>query len=255
MSPDDGKQDIQQLRIREADHRIKNTLQIIASLLTIQMGRLDSKRARDALNTAAQRIRVAASLHDLLTSVSGRVVALDTYLRQVIGSFDLTARGIDVECAADHVEVDPSRALLLALFVSEAITNSVKHAFSDGRPGRISVELHVCRASLRLRVSDDGVGCDEEHSPESSGSKILQAIVSQLGARVSISTKPGAGYAIDLRVPKNHILPDDNPEDLRQQVRKLIEAVSRTGDRHEKKALASRAFALAQKAEAIERKK
>ena len=178
--------DEQTLR-REVDHRVKNSLASISSLLAMKARRESNDAARSALEDASNRIRslssLHAELHDLdgsehinLKSLFGRIEA---DLRQLIpGGIDLT---IDVE---DGV-ASPQMANAFVLIVNEFVSNSVKHAFGAG-PGSIAISIEGRRRGWAISCRDDGSAtaqdADRAAAASGLGTRVIQSLASSMGA-------------------------------------------------------------------------
>jgi PAS domain S-box-containing protein len=172
-----------ELLLREIHHRVKNNLQIVSSLLSLQQATLHDPAAIAAVAESAVRMRAMALLHQMLyqSDTVGRV-QMDEYLRALA----LYVRGshageeIQLAFALEGVTLDLDRAIPCGLIVTELLTNALKHAF-QGRGGRVTLGLRTAAdGACILHVSDDGVGGgDIEHST-SLGLRLVRALARQL---------------------------------------------------------------------------
>lgn len=147
--------------VRETQHRVKNSLQLVASMLSAQ-----ARQSRDAsvaadLHEAVSRIAAVAHLHENLQSAEGQMVRLDDYLRDICTDLALTAgttqgRG-GVHLRADAVELAGPDAVAVGLIANELVTNALRHAYPDGS-GPVEVTLARIGGRLVLTVADKGVG-------------------------------------------------------------------------------------------------
>lgn len=148
----------------EMNHRIRNQLQIMASLLSYQ-ARNTRLPAEAALLAAADRVMTMARLHQALeTSDRTATVQLSAFLGELCRNLQLSMAGhrqIAVRCQVDVPSVSHKIASMLGLLISELITNAFKHAFSDRDAGDILVSLSESGGDWVLRVSDDGIGMPE----------------------------------------------------------------------------------------------
>jgi two-component sensor histidine kinase/uncharacterized protein YjbJ (UPF0337 family) len=183
--------------LREMQHRVGNSLQIIASILALDARKVRSVEARLHLENAHRRIlAVAAVQQQLQTSRESGDVELAAYLRQLCDNLtasvvgDTTRIAIDVQ--ADAVTVSSTVAMNLGLIVTELVINAIKHAFvADMAVGRIVVTDRVEGYGWTLTVSDNGVGKrngDQHPAPAGLGTSIVAALVRQLDARLETST-------------------------------------------------------------------
>jgi two-component system, sensor histidine kinase PdtaS len=171
--------------LSELQHRVKNNLQIILSMVAIQKRRLPQGEAQRALDHIANRINAISIAHDQLDPRQGlRVVALATYLRALCAAIEQQLEGIAIDVESDEIDLLVDRAVPLGLIVNEAIINSAKHAFGE-EGGQIVVRLAsgIGRGEARLAVSDNGRGIDPTR-PEGTGTKLIRSLAAQLGGTV-----------------------------------------------------------------------
>lgn len=171
----------------EIDHRVKNSLQLVSSLLALQGARSRSEEVREALAAARSRVMAISSIHAALNQSSDASrVRLSTYAERLIDELKVSApAGVEIELDADEFELLTSQASSLAILVNEFVTNSLKYAFPDGREGRVSLAIHLDGDRVRARFSDDGVGqavTAGRPASEGLGTRIMLAVAQQLGA-------------------------------------------------------------------------
>jgi two-component sensor histidine kinase len=172
--------------LREMQHRVKNSFQLILASIAIQKRRHPTEDVLRALDHVASRINAISLAHDQLAPrEEGQIVKLSDYLRALCLSIKQQAEGIDIDVQADELELSIDRAVPLGLILNEAATNSLKHAFGRDAGGRISVKLvaGVGYGEGRLTVSDNGRGITEPN-PTGSGLKLIAALARQIGGRV-----------------------------------------------------------------------
>lgn len=203
---------VKEVLLQEVNHRVKNSLQLVTSLLMLQAGQARDPQLRQALMEARGRLSVVASLHQRLYSTSQHDrVDFGDYLRDLA---EETLRSLDpsgrVTLAAEveaGVVVPLQQAVPLALAVSEIITNAVKYAFRDRAGGRVEVTLRQGPEGARIEVADDGVGLPEGFDPARSGGlgmKIVTALVRQVRGELELAgDAPGARFVI--RLPARHL--------------------------------------------------
>lgn len=185
----------------EFHHRLKNTIQLSASLLGLQEKRTKVEALRNQFSAARRRLLAMASFHDLICSENSGNIPMDSYLSQLCAVFDCAERGISLELSAEDIYLDADRAPLLALLISELVANAVKHAFIDGRPGSIKICLRKCDGdALRLIVEDDGIGHKSSNST-GLGSVIIAAMISQLKGSMHVVQNQRNGYAVEVYIP------------------------------------------------------
>jgi two-component sensor histidine kinase len=194
--------------LRELYHRVKNNLQVITSLLSLQLRSLPQGDARLALQESADRVRAMALVHEkLYQSKNLASIALDDYIadlcRQLGNAAGAPERGILLEASAEPVEVGLQIAVPLGLVLNELLANSLRHGFPDGRGGSIRVRLaHGANDELQLTVADDGIGLPPGLNPTSCrtlGLKLIHALASQLDGSFSLENRDGTVARLTFR--------------------------------------------------------
>ena len=200
------------LLMAEIHHRVKNNLQIIASLLSMQAARLEEPRANLELGIARDRVQALATLHrHLYLDHSYRSIAmrpfLDELCRQLGDAMDVRSdEGIAVTVDADPMEIASDSAISLALLVTEAVSNALRHGFPDGRRGRIAVSLKREDDVAMLRISDDGVGMAGAGERGSGlGMQLIHGFAQHLGGEAVVTHVHGT--EITLRIPLDLVTP------------------------------------------------
>ncbi|HEV7368174.1 sensor histidine kinase [Arenibaculum sp.] len=175
--------------LMELQHRVKNNLQVITSLVRIRTRRAQSQEARDELHALGERIEALRLVHDKL-HVTGTVdwIDLGGYVGELVSAlFSFNGERVaDVRLEVETVPLDvaPEKAIPLGLIVTEFITNSIKHAF-DGGPGLIRVEIVPDGRKASLVLHDNGKGTPE-NGPASvgSGMQLIDGLARQIGAEL-----------------------------------------------------------------------
>jgi two-component sensor histidine kinase len=183
-----------QKRLADVDHRIKNDLQLITSVLALQARRLPEGLAREAVRGALDRLNaVAAVQRHLKPSTDPTRCELSALVRDLVNEAIISGRREDVEVQLDLSPVNaPARqAAPVALIAGELVRNALKHGFPD-RPGRLSVGLAVEGGEVRLSVRDDGLGLTGGMPPSGFGATLIGLLVQQLrGAYEVTDARPG----------------------------------------------------------------
>lgn len=202
------RQEVKQreLIVREADHRIRNSLQLVASLLTLQRSRLKYPQAVSALDEAIARVLAIAETHRALhQSPDLRTIALGRMLSSMCEHVGQLSATVAIGCSSEAgIELDAERAIPLGLIVNELLTNAFRHAFPDGRSGMIRVRAAAVGDFIEITVSDDGIGMAQPDPGNGSGlgSTIIKALAGQAKAEFTVSTAPGKGTLATLRLSK-----------------------------------------------------
>lgn len=190
----------QELLSKEIDHRVKNSLAAVASMVRLQINRSGDPALRAGLESVQQRIRTISLRHEELYRSSGDdEVDLARYLGTLEAMLQEGAPAdVRVDMEADAVIVKPAVASAVGAITSEFVMNAIKHAFPDGRSGRVTVSFRQAGPRLELVCRDDGVGAGEIRPSKSGlGIRLIQAYAAQLGGEaVFSSARPG----IELRV-------------------------------------------------------
>ncbi len=178
--------------LHEIDHRVKNNLQLIASLILLQTRRTADPAAQAALKTVLDRVTAVATVHRRLFQGDPLRFDVADFVRDLAGDLAAAAGRDDLEIALDldHVSIPAAAAAPLALVVNELMNNALKHAFPPGRGGRIAVSLHAGDGRARLTISDDGDGLQAR--PPAFGLTIVKLLCQQLHAEYEIAeSQPG----------------------------------------------------------------
>jgi two-component sensor histidine kinase len=201
--------------VREADHRIKNSLQAVISLLDCQANRTKAAAARDALHVAAARVAAIAEIHAALHAAPRQYgveskLDLATYLGGLCTALR-GAFGVDGEYRVLHVKVEPltispAAAQSLGLAVTELVTNALRHAFHPAKPGTVRVTgQYRGDGWYQLCVEDDGKGLprdfDLRHRPFGLGLRMVNMLSDQLRARLNVTGRAGACFVLTVPVP------------------------------------------------------
>jgi two-component sensor histidine kinase len=193
--------------IKEMHHRIKNNLQIIISLLNIQLSNTKNEGTVAALQEIRARINALALVHRSLYEAEDlRLVQLKPFFTDLLDQLALASGAgrfhIDLDAAIDSVELKPDEAVPLALFVTEAVINAFAHAFAGRDGGRIRVGIARRDGLLRLDVEDDGIGLEAgESSRPGVGSALMSAFARQLSAKTDLGKSELGGARVSLEFP------------------------------------------------------
>lgn len=198
--------DEREVLLKEVHHRVRNNLQVITSFLSLQARETDSKMARLALREAQARIRALGVIHGQLyaqdnlgeVDLGQLVPALCTQLMTVYGVAPERVRFVTV---LPRWLIDLERAVPMALLLTEALTNALKHAFPDGRTGTVRVELDERAPRRVLRIADDGVGLPADRTAAwrgSLGMRLMRALAEQIGGELEIRSASGVEVLVTL---------------------------------------------------------
>ncbi|WKA29024.1 sensor histidine kinase [Bradyrhizobium roseum] len=186
-----------EMLMREGDHRLMNSLQLVQSLLALQSRNASSDETKLQLDLASNRVLAIATIHKQL-HLTGTSEEIDsqTFLQRLCESLKHTA---PVQIAAINVNAAPITMLSatasgLGLLVAELVTNSFKYAYDVGQRGTVTIDLERTPAGWRLEVSDEGRGLPAGFDIDQSqgfGMKVIKAFVQRLNATIEVKSRPG----------------------------------------------------------------
>ena len=191
--------------LAEVHHRVKNNLQTISSLLSLQAEAAGSPSVHDALRQAQDRVRAIAEIHELLYQTpNGAHVEVRTLLERVARTLHELhgdhRSGIRLMVQIDDVKIDLHYAVPLAIIVNELVLNSLKHAFPKFRQGTVHLKFAQEPALFRLVVEDDGVGNSEPAVGSSGlGLQLVELLVEQLGGEIFMESSNGRRTVVTFR--------------------------------------------------------
>lgn len=195
--------------LQEVHHRVKNNLQVIMSLINMQIRSLDTKTAHDALSECQSRIQAIALIHEKLyqsknfgsVPFAEYVATLLDNLRAVVGKDN----EVTFDLAIGDFQLPLDKAIPCALMLNELLVNALKHAFPD-RPGRVRVEMQADETDASFSVSDDGVGFVpgfDIWQSNTLGLQLVCTLAEQLGAEITLGSSVGA--TVSMRFPLRRI--------------------------------------------------
>jgi two-component sensor histidine kinase len=189
--------------LQEVQHRVANSLQIIASLLMQSARRVQSEEARGHLHDAHHRVMsIAAVQRHLAASDLGDVV-LRPYFIQLCESLGASMiydpRRLSIAVTVDDSVVDANVSVSLGLIITELVINALKHAFPELRPGKIMINYHSDGTNWTLSINDNGIGMPTgaEKAKPGLGTGIVEALSKQLQAVIHVvDAKPGTAVTV-----------------------------------------------------------
>lgn len=192
--------------LRELHHRVKNNLQIISSLLFLEMEAHPSPRQAEILERVENRIHSMAMVHQLLyrlddlSNVSGRDY-LSQLMEGIFLMYGVGERVITYQVDVEEVAFDANLAIDIGLIVNELVSNALKHAFPGRKTGKIQVSLAKTGEKLELRVEDDGVGDPEtfkEKRVHSLGLLLIESLIEKRHGNISFepNVEKGGGTKV-----------------------------------------------------------
>lgn len=185
----------------EIDHRVKNNLQMIASLVVMQARTISDPQARSSMKAMLARVEALSMAHRRLYQTKDTTsFDLADFIRDLVGDL-VSAFGdgqLDLHLDLEHQNMAADKAAPLALIVNELVTNALKHAFAGREGGKLGIRVYKPNGKLRIEVTDDGKGM--ERSPESTsfGLRLVSSLARQLQAEIDwLDNAPGTKVRIE----------------------------------------------------------
>jgi PAS domain S-box-containing protein len=198
-----------ELMLREINHRVKNNLQVITSMLRLQAGRSASVEVREAFEDACGRVSTITELHTpLFEGVQISTLDFGSYLQDLCGRLDASVAGshpADVRIAVETepAPIDLDRAVPLGLIVNELVTNAIKHGFAADRGGVVEVRFQRRGDKYRLSVRDDGPGLIADGQAvlrEGLGMQLINGFVRRIQGTLTIHGEQGFEAVVEFPV-------------------------------------------------------
>jgi PAS domain S-box-containing protein len=196
----------QQTLLRETHHRVKNNLQILSSLLSLQSQQISGDTARATLQDCQNRVHVIVLLHEkLFQNESTNRLNFSEYVSElteiVMSSYDRKLVGLKLEI--EPVSIDQDKIIPCGLIINELLSNSLKYAFPNQDAGEISVRFHPENEHFVLEISDHGVGLRKDiqiYDSKTLGLRLVSALAKQLGGELIVDRN--GGTKISVRFPR-----------------------------------------------------
>jgi two-component sensor histidine kinase len=196
----------QDVLMQEIHHRVKNNMQIVASLLNLQAARIRQPEAKAEFQSARDRVRALATLHrHLYTHGEMHTINMRSFLNELCAQLfqalgETIGQRIRLEIEAPELRINSDQAVPLALIVTEIVSNSIKYAFPASRNGTIRVELTESAGRARLVIEDDGIGLagPDDAADGGIGLQLVRGFCRQIGAALTMVTQSGMSYVIDI---------------------------------------------------------
>jgi PAS domain S-box-containing protein len=190
--------------LQELQHRVKNNLSIISSLLNLELPRLSDVKARQVFVDADNRIRAMTKMYEqLYRSDTLADIELHSYISDLttglVANYAIDRERIHVNLNVEVIKIDLKRAVPLGLILNEFISNAMKYAFPDDRKGEIRIDLEKEANIVTLVVSDDGVGMPKEFKAggtQTLGLVLVDLLVKQLNGTMAIDGKKGTSLVV-----------------------------------------------------------
>jgi len=202
-----GSYDEKVILLKEIHHRVKNNLQIIASLLNLQSRYIKDEPTIAAIRESQNRIRAMALVHEKLYRADDIAhISLNDYI-QFLGTglfqfYDARTRGIQLMLEIHDVDVDINSAIPLGLIINELISNSLKYAFPEGKHGEIAIRVQKDGSTLTILFTDNGIGIPGDldwQNTQSLGLRLVNTLVDQMNGTIVLDRSAGTRFTMILR--------------------------------------------------------
>ncbi|HEX7628289.1 MAG TPA: histidine kinase dimerization/phosphoacceptor domain -containing protein [Candidatus Methanoperedens sp.] len=201
-----------EILLKEIHHRVKNNLQIVSSLITLQSDYIKDKAGQRAFLDSKNRIDTMALIHEKLY-MSPDISRIDfaDYVNEFMGnlfiSYGVNVNMVKLKMDIENVSFDINTAIPVGLMVNELISNVLKHAFPEGKKGEIKIGLHPEQGGkFTLIVSDNGIGFPQDmdfKKTESLGMRLVNSLTNQLRGTIELDRTQGTSFKITFQEAKS----------------------------------------------------
>lgn len=200
--------DEKEVLIKEIHHRVKNNLQIISSLLSLQAGKINDRESLEIYRETEDRVRSMALIHAKLYESEDLASInfldyLDSLTESLFNSYVHGGRIPELTVKSEEINIDIDLAIPLGLIITELLSNSLKHAFTEDNTGKITIEIVAdpTECCTHFIVGDNGAGIPKSvnfQNASSLGLRLVKSLVNQIGANISIDRKTGTTFTISV---------------------------------------------------------
>jgi len=197
-----------ELLLKEIHHRVKNNLQTISSLLSLQSSHIENREVLSAVANSRSRVQSMALIHQKLYQGENlAAVEMKDYLQtlgeSLVDSYGIDSEKVVIEYPMEKVEMDVDDAIPIGLIANELITNAFKYAFPDNRDGKVKVSLvKHDEKNYSFKINDNGIGQEEGIKAKKSGfgSQLVELLVQQIGGKLNIKRQNGFNAEINFSI-------------------------------------------------------
>lgn len=194
--------------LKEIHHRVKNNLEIVSSLLSLQSAQINDPHVLNAMAESQHRVQSMGMIHQkLYMGKNLAAIEMKDYFKN-LSEYIVDAYGmekqISIAIAMDACEIDVDMAIPIGLIVNELLTNALKYAFPDKRKGSVQISLQKSNGKLQLDVIDDGVGImiKNEVPDTGFGTQLIELLTKQLDGKIIVNTHQGTSVSIQFESKK-----------------------------------------------------
>ena len=191
-----------EILIREVHHRVKNNMQVIAAILSLQADEINDERLSAVLNQCMSRVQSMSKVHEMMYRTSDlEHLDMSEYIHEMITTlrdlYPLKEKGISFKENCKDVFLNLNQAIPVGIIVNELISNAMKHAFPDGKKGVIEVNLTKRDNEIIMRVSNNGEPLPPDFNlniPTSLGLEIVNLLSEQLSGKITAKSTDKETY-------------------------------------------------------------
>jgi len=200
-----------ELLIREIHHRVKNNLQIISSLLNLQIPYIKDENSIEFFKESQNRIKSISMIHEKLYQTNNlQEIDFDSYISNILvnlfQTYGVDQDKISYEIKCDDIGLNIETSVPCGLIITELITNSIKHAFPskplDDSKNKISVEMYPDGEKIKLIIKDNGIGFPQDldfKNTESLGLELVNLLINQLDGTINLKREEGTEFSIEFK--------------------------------------------------------
>ena len=194
--------------LKEIHHRVKNNLEIVSSLISLQSAELNDEKILTAMQNSQHRIQSMSMIHQkLYQEKSLSSIEMKSYFfdlsNYIVSIFDAQDR-VEVRMDMDEIELEVDTAIPIGLIVNELLTNSMKYAFPNKASGVVTIKLKKANSQLFLNVSDNGIGSHVTKQPIETGfgTKLVKLLTRQLDGKMKLVVENGTTVSFEFQYKK-----------------------------------------------------
>ena len=197
--------------LNEIHHRVKNNLQVISSLLSLQSSYLQDEKAKEALEESGERVKTMASVHThLYESQDLTRVDCGSFIQELVGnisqSYGRAESPVEINVDAGEISLGIDNSIPCGLILNELVSNALKHAFPEGKEGEINIRMRSEDNRMALTVQDNGIGFPESMDltkVKSMGLELVNILVGQIGGKIDMQVDSGTTWTITFPVKRD----------------------------------------------------
>lgn len=197
-----------ELLLKEIHHRVKNNLEIVSSLLSLQSAEIHDPNILDGMHDSQHRVQSMSMIHQKLY-MGDNLAAIemkDYFLNlsdYIVDAYGLQEK-VSIDVAMNSFDLDVDIAIPIGLIVNELLSNSLKYAFPDGKTGKVIISLKETNEILQLDVIDNGVGqvLNHKHEGTGFGTRLIELLTKQLDGKMILNTNQGTSVSIQFSLSK-----------------------------------------------------